>query len=108
MQTLETPVFEILTWEAAENISVEVMIKAMQTFADQVMQLPGFLHQALYQRENNQWVCTYYWQTEQHAHDSNVAVADWQSFHQLIALIVPETVTIEVFSPLQSAGNVSL
>jgi len=104
---MNKPVFEILTWQAAENINEDKMLDAVTIFSQEVKSLPGFLHQALYKRDNGEWVCTYYWQTEQNAHDSNKSVAHWHSFNTLMTLIKPETVTMEVFACLQQSGEIS-
>ena len=104
---MKDPVFEILTWKSAVNTNEDAMIDAMDLFCQEVMMLPGFLHQALYKRDNGEWVCIYYWQTEKHAHDSNAAVIEWPSFQNLMVLINPETVTMDVFPCLQHVGEMS-
>lgn len=101
-QLIQTAAFEILTWRSAANVTDQAMIQAMQAFSEDVQQLPGFLQQSLYKNAANDWVCIYYWQTEQQAHESNAAVADKNRFLQLMALIEPDSVTMEVMSPLQS------
>lgn len=97
---MSQPVLEILTWESTAKATDEAMISAMMTFDKDVKVLPGFLQQTLYKNAANQWVCIYYWETEQQAHDSNAAVADKPSFQHLMTLIKPNSVTMEVLTPV--------
>lgn len=103
-QAKQQAAFEILTWRSAEKATDQEMIEAMQVFSEDVQQLPGFLQQSLYKNAANEWVCIYYWQTEQQAHDSNAAVADKASFSALMALIEADSVTMEVMTALQTSS----
>ena len=98
---MKSAVFEILTWRSAAGVAKQTMIDAMHEFSHDVKQLPGFLQQSLYQNASNEWVCIYYWETEKQAKESNSAVADKASFLALMALIVSDSVTIEIMQPLQ-------
>ncbi len=101
IETAATPVCEIVTWLANEDIETSEMIQAMGDLSQDVQQLPGFLEESLYQRTNKEWVAIYYWETEQQAHDSNAAVADKNSFQHLISMIQADSIQIEVLHPLQ-------
>ena len=102
---MQKAVFEILTWESKEQSSDADMLHAMQQLSQLVKDLPGFLHQSLYKNAAAQWVCIYFWESEQAAHASNHAVAEEPIFHQLMSLIKAETVTMEVMSVLQHEGS---
>ena len=99
------PVFEILTWRSAAAVDDSDMIDAMTNFGDVVKDLPGFIHQSLYKNAAEQWVCIYFWETEEEAHASNDAVADLDVFQALMKLIQPDSVTMEVLPPLQSSHS---
>ncbi|MGH1427783.1 MAG: hypothetical protein ACRBEE_07575 [Arenicella sp.] len=102
---MKTPIFEILTWRSKPNVSDITMANVMNEFGQTVEKLPGFLHQALYKNAPQEWLCIYYWQTEQNAHDSNDAVANEPSFHALMSLIEEGSVTMNVLPALQSQGQ---
>jgi len=102
-----TPVFEILKWKSKENVSDESMIKAVDNMTADLKLLKGFLQQSLYKSPNGEWTDIYYWVTEEDAHASNASMADKESFKNLIKLIEPDSVTIEVMHQLQSSGSFS-
>lgn len=54
-------VYEVLNWKSLEGTPADEMIAAVTDFGLVISALPGFLHQALYQRDNGQWVDVYYW-----------------------------------------------
>ena len=101
---MQTPIFEMLTWQAAPHIDDNDMISAMARFSGVVKTLPGFLYQSLYKKADHKWVCIYFWETEQEAHASNEAVAGTPEFSHLMSLIKENSLTMEVFSALQSSG----
>ena len=101
---MQPAVFEILTWRSREGVKNKTMINAMHDFSHDVKQLPGFVQQSLYQNSSSEWVCIYYWETEQQAKDSNAAVAGTASFLALMELISAESVTMEVMTPLQTCS----
>lgn len=100
-----SPVFEVVKWRSTSGISDEVMISAVNAMVIDLKSLKGFLHQSLYKNTNNEWVDIYYWQTEEDAHASNTSMADKTSFKNLIALIEPNSVSIEILHQLQSSGE---
>jgi hypothetical protein len=63
------------------------------------------LQQTLYKNGTNDWVCIYYWESEQQAHDSNAAVAETPSFQNIMALIAVNSITMEVMSSRQGCGR---
>jgi len=97
------PVYETVRWLANKGVDKQQMIQAMTRLSNDLKNLPGFIEQTLYQRENNEWLAIYYWKTEQQAHDSNLLVAEKDSFIQLVSLIQADSIEIEVLSPLQQA-----
>jgi len=101
------PVFEILKWQSKSGISDEAMINAVNAMVVDLKSLKGFLHQSLYKNSNDEWVDIYYWETEEDAHASNESMADKASFKNLIELIEPNSVSIEVMQQLQSSGTQS-
>ncbi len=99
-------VYERVTWKAKPGVSDSDMVAAVDRMVDDLKQVDGFLNQTLYKDKNDQWVDIYYWKTEQNAIDSNGAMAEKESFKQLIQLIEPESVAIDIMAPLQSSGKV--
>jgi hypothetical protein len=97
------PVYETVRWLANKGVDKQQMIEAMISLSNDLKSLPGFIEQTLYQRENNQWLAVYYWETAQQAHDSNLLVADKDSFIKLVSLIQADSIEIEVLSALQQA-----
>ena len=101
------PVFEILKWKSKSDISDEAMVNAVNAMVVDLKNLKGFLHQSLYKNPNDEWVDIYYWETEEDAHASNTGMADKVSFKNLIELIEPNSISIEVMHQLQSSGKQS-
>ena len=99
-------VYEIVTWESNESVSDADMIEAVNQMVKDLSLLNGFLNQTLYKNNDNQWVDIYYWETETDAINSNEAMANKESFNKLIQLIKPNSVSIEIMSPLQSSGEI--
>ncbi|QEQ96327.1 hypothetical protein [Neptunomonas concharum] len=104
---MQPPIFEILTWKSAPNVTEKNMIDSMSRFGNLVSTLPGFLHQSLYKRRDETWVCVYFWETEQQAHDSNDLVAGTPEFSELISLIEEGSITMEVLTALQERGIIA-
>ena len=104
---MKTPIFEILTWRSKESVTDQAMIDAMNEFSNVVEKLSGFLHQALYKNSPQEWLCIYYWKTEESAHASNEAVANEPSFHALMSLIDEGSVTMKVLPSMQDRGELS-
>jgi len=104
-QKMETPVYEIVKWEAKPNVSDSEMIKAVNNMVNDLKTVDGFLHQSLYKNKKGTWIDIYYWKTEKNAVDSNTNMADKKSLKILLELINLETVTIEIMNPLQSSGG---
>jgi len=105
---MQAPVFEILTWRSALNVKDSDIIGAMTRFSGVVERLSGFLHQSLYKNQDQQWVCIYFWKTQEEAHASNEAVAHTREFSELMSLIEKESVTMEVLLPSQHSGDLVL
>ena len=99
------PVFETVKWKSKSSIRDEIMIDAVNAMVVDLKTLKGFIHQSLYKTSNEEWVDVYYWETEEDAHASNVSMANKSSFKNLIGLIEPESVSIEILHQLQSSGK---
>jgi len=100
-----TSVFEILKWKSKSGVSDKEMISAIDAMVSDLNNVKGFLHQSLYKNPNDEWIDIYYWETEQDANDSNSAMADKLSFKNLIGLIEPNTISIDVMQSLQASGE---
>lgn len=107
MLNSKSPVFEIVKWKPKETVSDERMIEAVNDMTEDLKSLKGFLQQTLYKSSNGEWVDIYYWETEKDAHASNASMADKESFKELITLIKPESVTIEIMQEQQSSSKLS-
>ena len=100
-------VFEILKWKSKTGVTDEEMIFSVDAMAVDLKKLKGFLHQTLYKNTNSEWVDVYYWETEEDAHNSNNLMADKSTFKNLIKLIEPDTISIDVMHSLQTSGDLS-
>lgn len=100
-------VYEIVKWKSKSNVKDQDMIDAVNNMVTDLKSLKGFLHQSLYKNSNEEWVDIYYWETEEDAHASNESMATKNSFDNLIKLIEPNTVSVEILHPLQSSGEQS-
>ena len=101
-------VYEIVTWKSKEDVLDTDMITAVNNMLEDLKQLEGFINQTLYKDQSGQWVDVYYWVTEKNAVDSNKAMADKNSFKSLIELIEPDSVGIQILTPLQTSGEFQL
>ncbi|NOZ54363.1 MAG: hypothetical protein GXP08_14735 [Gammaproteobacteria bacterium] len=99
------PVFEIVKWKSKPGVTDDEMITAINAMAADLKNLSGFLHQTLYKSLDGEWLDIYYWANEKNAHDSNHSMANKESFKNLIELIAPDTVSIEVIHQLQTSGK---
>ena len=97
---------EILEWKSKSGVTDSQMIRAVDAMVGDIQTLKGFLNQSLYKDSSGNWVDIYYWESELDAHNSNESMANKESFKQLIELIEPESVTIEVMPSLQQSGNI--
>jgi heme-degrading monooxygenase HmoA len=100
------PVSEIVKWKSKPGVSDEAMIAAVNAMMADLESLNGFLHQSLYKNSDNEWIDIYYWKTEHDAHASNTEMADKESFKNLIVLIEPDSISIEVMHELQASGQI--
>jgi hypothetical protein len=105
---MHKPVFEILSWKSAMKVSDNEMIESTRLFINQASRLPGFLHQSLYKEAQGKWLCVYFWENEDHAHQSNELVQNFSTFKNLISLIEEDSISIQVLTPVQSFGNLVL
>lgn len=105
---MKDPVLEFVKWRSAEGVSDEAMIAAVDAFANDLKSIKGFHHQTLYKQEDGTWLDVYYWQTEEDAIASNDAAAGLSTFQDLIKLIEPDSVGIEILHPLQASGALAV
>ncbi|KJZ14881.1 hypothetical protein TW85_07255 [Marinomonas sp. S3726] len=101
-------VTEVLSWQAKANVSDQDMINAVEGLLADLKTLPGFLFQNLSKDSKGRWVEVYFWQTEVDAHNSNSLMADKTSMVNLMGLIEIESISMEVMSPLQDSGALTL
>jgi len=101
-------VTEVLSWQAKANVSDQDMINAVEGLLADLKTLPGFLFQNLSKDSKGRWVEVYFWQTEEDAHNSNSLMADKASMVNLMELIEIESISMEVMSPLQDSGALSI
>jgi len=98
-------IFETVKWKSKSGVPDKEMVDAVNAMVLDLKSLKGFLHQSLYKDTNEVWVDVYYWETEKDAHASNMSMSDKVSFKNLIDLIEPNSVSIEILHPLQSSGG---
>jgi len=98
-------VFEILKWKSKLEITDTAMIEAVNNMVEDLKMLKGFLNQTLYKDSKGFWVDVYYWKSEQDAHASNEIMANKESFINLIEIIEPGSISIEILKSLQSSGE---
>ncbi|GAA6152169.1 hypothetical protein [Pseudoteredinibacter isoporae] len=99
---------EIVKWKSNEGVSDADMIATVNGMVADLKGCEGFVHQSLYKNSENEWVDIYYWEDEFCAHDSNQYMADKDSLRLLLALIEPDSVSMEVLPLLQSSGELSV
>ena len=100
-------VIEILSWKAkSSDIDDDEMIAAVDGMLNDLRALQGFKNQSLYKNSNGVWIDVYYWDTPEDAHASNEAMENKKSLIELLDLIKPGSVTIEVMKPVQSSGAI--
>jgi len=98
-------VTELLSWQARPEISDEQMTETMAAMLPDLKNLPGFLFQTLSKDSKGHWIAVYFWKTAESAHASNTLMADKTSMVQLMQLLIPETIVMEVMEPLQDSGD---
>ncbi|OMH29082.1 hypothetical protein [Motiliproteus sp. MSK22-1] len=99
------PVIEIVSWNAKDNTADKDMIAALNNLVPDLKNLPGFLEQSTGKDANGRWVDVYYWDSVENAHASNELMANKSSLTALMALLEPDSVTIQVIEPLQTSVN---
>lgn len=98
---------EILQWRSAAGISDQSMINAVEAMVPDLRQLPGFRYQTLVKSANGDWMDIYWWDSKEDAHRSNELMANTQSLANLLKLIEPDSVSIEVIPALQQSSTPS-
>jgi len=98
-------VLEIVKWKAKPNISDKQMVDAVNKMVPDLKNLNGFINQTLYKDKDDYWIDIYYWDTKENAHLSNERMSDKESLKNLLALILPESVSMKILNPLQEAES---
>ena len=96
-------VIEILTWDAAKNVSDKEMIAAVDNMVPDFKELPGFKSQTLYKDSTRGWVDVYCWDIEENARLSNERMRGKESLNWLMSLLIPESITMEFMSSVQNS-----
>ena len=97
-------VTELLSWQAKDKVTDQAMVLAVEAMLDDLRSLPGFLFQNLSKDSQGNWFEVYFWRTAEDAHQSNERMANKASLQQLMQLIKPESLKMEVMTPLQDSG----
>ncbi|MCF6305791.1 MAG: hypothetical protein L3J33_10525 [Rhodobacteraceae bacterium] len=87
---------ELVKWRARPDVSAAKMIAAVDGLLADLQKLPGFISQTLYQGKDGLWVDLYFWEAEEQAIASLGLMEGKASFSELMALIVPDSVTIDL------------
>lgn len=98
-------VTEVLSWQAQTDISDQQMIEAVEAMLLDLKTLPGFLFQNLSKDSQGRWVEVYFWRTSDDAHNSNGLMANKASMANLMKLLLPQTIEMEVMAPRQDSGT---
>jgi len=93
--TMQSICLEIVRWKSKHAVEDQAMIEAMKGIETDLATCKGFIKQTLHKTSDNEWVDTYYWETEATAHASNEYMADKPSFIHLMSLIDVPSVSIE-------------
>jgi len=101
-------VTEVLSWQALPEISDQQMIAAVNAMVPDLQTLPGFLFQNLSKDSQGRWVEVYFWRTAEAAHNSNGLMQSKVSMKNLMQLIQPQSIGMEVMTPLQDSGTLTL
>ena len=101
-------VTEVLSWQALPEISDQQMIVAVNAMVSDLQTLPGFLFQNLSKDTQGRWVEIYFWRTLEAAHNSNGLMQSKISMKNLMRLIQPQSIEMEVMTPLQDSGTLTL
>lgn len=86
---------ELVKWRSKPGASDAAMIAAVDGLLPDLQKLPGFISQTLYQGKDGLWVDLYFWETEEQATASLGLMEGKASFAKLMALIDPDSVTID-------------
>ncbi len=87
---------ELVKWRSKPDVSAATMIAAVDRLLPDLQKLPGFISQTLYQGKDGLWVDLYFWETEEQAIASLGLMEGKTSFSELMALIEPDSVTIDL------------
>lgn len=96
-------VVELVKWKSKPEVSNDEMISAVDGILPDLKTLPGFISQTLYIDDEGYWVDLYYWETRDQGVASNDLMAPRPSFHALMELIEPSSVSIEFLTLPESA-----
>ncbi|WP_374334593.1 hypothetical protein [Leeia sp.] len=92
---MSASVLEIIQWQAQPGVTDAAMVAAMQALLPDLQQLEGFISKTMY-RNADLWCELYQWQSEADAQQSNVRMADQASLQALLALVQPDTISIQI------------
>ena len=98
-------VTEIVSWNANLGVTDQAMIQAVNALLPDLKKLPGFQYQSLGKTSQGRWIDIYYWDSVKDAHASNELMSASQSLNQLMTLIQPGSVTMEVLEPKQASSS---
>ncbi|WP_065204496.1 hypothetical protein [Shewanella woodyi] len=111
-------IVETVSWTAKTGVEAEQMIDAVEKMVPDLQKVPGFRYQSLCLKElmpesdatdsKNQWLQLYYWDTVEAAHKSNAIMAPTDSLNHLISLIEPDSIAIDIFTPLQQSSPLTI
>lgn len=107
---MSTPryVIETVSWKAKEDVTDKAMIQSVESMLEDLKDLPGFIHETLSLSEEGKWLQLYYWKSAEDAHNSNQLMAKKSSLTNLMTLIEPESVTIQVLTPQHASSELAL
>ncbi|WP_104400300.1 hypothetical protein [Vibrio penaeicida] len=107
---MSTPryVIETVSWKAKEDVTNKAMIQSVESMLVDLKDLPGFIHETLSLSEEGNWLQLYYWESAEDAHNSNHLMAEKSSLANLMMLIEPESIAIEVLTPQHVSSELAL
>lgn len=97
-------VIEIVSWDAKASTDDQEMINALNDLVPDLKTLPGFREQTAGKDSKGRWQSIYSWETSDDAHASNELMAERESLSNLMMLLDPQSITIEVIEPRQSSS----
>lgn len=111
-------IVETVSWTAKTGVEAEQMLDAVEKMVPDLQKVPGFRYQSLSLKESiqgdnsentsSQWLQLYYWDTVETAHNSNSIMAPTNSLNHLISLIEPDSIAIDIFTPLQQSSPLTI